>query len=298
MPPRHFTLAIIVFWLATAVWLFCREFLPSFQAGRPPEFFKPEYTDEVRPRALRWSVYQDDQPIGSPIRERQRIGIGDTEERRVKGRTFRLTSHFKELKLKIARFEVPTEIVNTYWVGLKGELRKLEAKVVVTWDKRARPFELHVTGTVEDDLFTPHVSFQHFPGLRNEKLTLDPVPVSQRDSFLNPMHPLSEVRGLRVGQAWRMPLVDPLGDALAGAASKVMPFPDFSIPFLDAEVAAGQLERKGRVETCFVIDYRKPGKRKVTARTWVRQSDGVILRQEAALFLGDRLVMDRGLPRR
>jgi hypothetical protein len=38
-----------------------------------------------------------------------------------------------------------------------------------------------------------------------------------------------------------------------------------------------------------VIDYRAGD---LTARTWVRQSDGLVLQQEA-MFLGDRLVLKR-----
>ena len=59
----------------------------------------------------------------------------------------------------------------------------------------------------------------------------------------------------------------------------------------EAEVAAETLSWRNQEVPCFRIDYREPGKR-VTARTWVRRQDGLVLRQEAE-HLGKELILER-----
>ena len=49
------------------------------------------------------------------------------------------------------------------------------------------------------------------------------------------------------------------------------------------------LSWKGREVACLVIDYQGEN---LTARTWVRENDGMVLRQEVS-FWGDPVVMVR-----
>ena len=65
-----------------------------------------------------------------------------------------------------------------------------------------------------------------------------------------------------------------------------------SIPRVDAEVSSGSLLWNGAEVPCFVIDYRQPGQRQLTARIWVRRSDGLVL-QHLAVYGGMELVLER-----
>jgi len=149
-------------------------------------------------------------------------------------------------------------------------------------------------GEVCSGLFYPRLRVSGVGRTLRQSFTLDPVEVSAEESFLNPMHPLKEVRGLYQGQHWRMRLVDPLEDALSALLAKYLPGINMRVRYLEADVTAADLSLEGREVACWVIDYREPGKKAILARTWVRRKDGAVLRQEAA-FQGNRLVMERGL---
>src|SRR5207248_1379216 len=45
--------------------------------------------------------------------------------------------------------------------------------------------------------------------------SFDPVPVSHSGSVLNPLHPVNKIKGLRAGQSWRMPMIDPLTESIS-----------------------------------------------------------------------------------
>src|SRR5262249_40927906 len=94
------------------------------------------------------------------------------------------------------------------------------------------------------------------------------------------------VPGLRAGQRWRLPKVDPM--ALASGTILANLAVDARAPqFLEAEVRTETLTWHRQPTECFLIEYREAGE-KVSARTWVRQSDGLVLQQlarEAAMEL-------------
>ncbi len=289
MPPRSFTWAIIVFWLATAGWLFYREFWPRFQADRPPRL-AISFADEVRTSSVRWTIYRDKEPIGSPRKvgkDNRHIGSGRTQFRPLKDRTFELSCEFDFNNLDVLGRPVQ-KITSSYRVGRKGDLRALDTAVAIEIDPKMKPLQVGVQGKVENGLFIPRLQTRGLGGAFDRPLELDPVPVATDESFVNPMHPLDTIPGLWAGQRWRQPLVDPLADAVTarfGIAVKPQ--------YYEAEVSRATLEPDRQAEDCLVIDYREPGKKKVLARTWVRAADATVQRQEAA-FQGTRLVMDRG----
>ena len=80
-----------------------------------------------------------------------------------------------------------------------------------------------------------------------------------------------------------MPLVDPMADALRAMAAKELPVSKMGPRFLDAEVlpTLRHLSWNGNEVPCRVIEYRSEDGFK--ASTWVRESDGLVLRQQAEL---------------
>jgi hypothetical protein len=114
------------------------------------------------------------------------------------------------------------------------------------------------------------------------KLDMEPVEVPAHGSVFNPLHPVNRIGGLRPGQRWRMPQFDPLAEAVAASLAKFLklgkPLP-LGPRFLDAEVQPPKtLVWNKREVACLVIVYRSD---EISASTWVRQQDGLVLRQEA-----------------
>src|SRR5262245_48420368 len=65
MPPRHFTIAIVAFWVAMSGWLFYRDLWPWLRPGGPPPYVI-DLVDEARFRESRnrWIVFQKGHDIG------------------------------------------------------------------------------------------------------------------------------------------------------------------------------------------------------------------------------------------
>lgn len=161
---------------------------------------------------------------------------------------------------------------------------------------------LCVWGEVRDDHFFGHccagvVASSELVGVKpaselidrkslNKPIQLDlpPTPVSHMGSVLMPLHPVSRVSGLRPGQHWHQPLVDPLRDsfsALPGTRSlnaHVLPQPQV--------LQWGDIQK-----SCLVIEYTND-ENEPMGRTWVEQGTNLVLRQEAILE-GNRWIMTR-----
>ena len=92
--------------------------------------------------------------------------------------------------------------------------------------------------------------------------------------------------GVREGQRWRIPCLDPL-DAL----NAVLPGNGPDMHYLDAEVLPGthDLDWRGQTVPCLIIQYRGDERE---GRTWLRADDGLVLRQEMK-HRGDHWVMQR-----
>ena len=107
-----------------------------------------------------------------------------------------------------------------------------------------------------------------------------------------PLHPVNRISGLKPGQEWRVPVFDPVSDSMAsltGGAGEVR--------FLRAKVRPQtEMLLWTNAETpCLVVDYQEENARKedkMTAETWVRAADGLVLKQVADLS-GTRWEMTR-----
>ncbi len=155
---------------------------------------------------------------------------------------------------------------------------------------------IRVRGVVTDGVLTGRgelkSSFGDFAG------DLEPVPV-QRGQPLNPLQPVNRISGVRGGmRSWVVHEYNPLQDALADLLRKQLaksglplgdPKPKDS---LIAEVGSSPqaLTWQNEEVACWVIEYRR--KDDTIARTWVRASDGKVLRQEA-FEGGETLTFDR-----
>jgi hypothetical protein len=309
MPARHYIAAIILFWVATAGWLFYREFWPALRPGEPPPF-NVDLVDEARQMPIQWTIHRGP--------EEEKIGFATTRvQYHENDDTFDLQGDYR-IDLKAGNVgKITAHSTSIYRVTRDSELRSITADARLTlepaptWPEKLR-IEGHVEGPVRDGAFLPE---GHVQLVVNDKVTwrrrllLEPVPVEGRGSVLDPLHPVNRIPGLRGGQHWRVPHFDPIAITLSGARfegksnevgalfqialelfaaslkEKAM-FPD-----LDAEVERepAVLAWGGRIESCRVIHFRGHD---LTATTWVRESDDLVLQQEATV-MGDRLVLKR-----
>jgi hypothetical protein len=285
-------LLIVAFWAVTTGWLVYSDLWPRFQTGEPPPF-NIDLADEasVNVQKTFWTLFKDGVEVGN-----LETGVKYRDE----DDTFEIPALLKVRLFSPRGKEPDVTIDSMYRVSREGELRELAAH-----GKMADLVSLHLDGAIQNMAFTQHFHLVG-PGGFEFKPTLKPVPVSHRGSVFNPFQPVNKVRGLRLGQRWRLPMVDPFFDIVKAAVSNAVPgfeLPD--LPVLQAEVLPAvqilpQLELKpvdnGRPTTprlsgvvCLVIQYTSD---EINARTWVRESDGAVLRQEATQH-GDTWVLDR-----
>lgn len=301
MPARSFVLAITFFWIATTGWLFYRDLWPRLRSGQPPP-----YTIDLADEALRrgpkisWNIFRKDKKIGAV---QTWLTYRDSDD------TFELHSEAAELDWgPIGLFFVQVRnLSGMYRVTREGQLRTIAADATII-GRGMGPLQAlrgrvraQVEGEVKDKRFIPR-AFVDFNG-SSIALPLEPVEVSSQGSVLNPLHPISRVTGLQPGQHWQMPLVNPLNDSLMALLKKdpgaeLLLQGHGGMRILQAEVLTESklLSWRGDDVSCLIIEYHGDD---WTARTWVREENGLVLRQEFS-FWGDQIVMERdqaaGLP--
>jgi hypothetical protein len=284
MPPRHITLAIIAFWVAMSGWLFYSELWPWLRPGEPPPYVI-DLVDEARFREAKnnWIVLENGRDIG----------YADTwVDFRESDDTFRLNEDFK-IWGRERRGDAHVEMISMYRVTRRGELREVAANVkILPGFVPGLNFEGagSVAGKVRDGKLGLHLHCK-IPLFVIDK-DLEPVTVANRGSVLNPMQPLNRLRGLRPDQHWQIALFDPMSAVLASLVPSAAP----RLRILSAKVREETInwpqESADSAELsipCLVIDYAGDDSK---ARTWVRQSDGTVLQQEAS-FGGRRLTLRR-----
>jgi hypothetical protein len=289
MPPRLISLAILAFWLATMGWLVNREIAPALRAGQPPPF-AIDLADEAQVHAprIRWVILQ--------VRDGKETKIGRARtwvSYRPADDSFELHNETDDLALGGLLLAVRVPRMNSmYRVRPDGTLREMTTKLDANVRAALSNLDIkaELAGEVRSGQFFAHGVLEA-AGWGRHELDLQPVPVSANGTVLNPLHPVNRITGLQMGQQWRMPLVDPLADAVR---AQVGDLPGFKSgpKFLNATVLdkPQSLKYEGRPVDCLVIEYR--GDDELAAKTWVRESDGLVLRQEAAGF-GDRVILQR-----
>ncbi len=290
MPPRPLTAVIILSWLAVTGWAVWRAAQPYLNAGEPPPYVI-DLADESGHQTIMWRIFQNAQEVGQ----------AETEVREDQGGLFRLESRYR---IDLVKNVAKAEVTNRLQVTRAGDLHAVWAEVKVGHAGASlddAPLQAQLEGPVRDGAL--HASGAIDLGGRHQKVAFDPVDVPGRASVLNPMHPVHKITGLKPGRAWHVPLFNPLALALTarieGPADPLVNLGlnlirnqgDAKLTTLSAEVLAEpqSLRWDRQIQECFVIEYRGEDH---SARTWVRCSDGLVLRQEARLR-GDTVMLVR-----
>jgi hypothetical protein len=297
MPPRYVTLAIVAFWLATTGWMASRDLFPRFRTGEPPPF-TIDLTDEVSLA----DVVKVENPVSRFTAQTipwiillngERVGFAVTRVQRQEDRTFDLQAELRFKELKMPWAVQITSLMNTYRVTSAGDLRGMSVRLILRdltglfqGGMKDTQIEVGMEAEVEDGMLIPH-AYLYEPELRHpgpwaktkkELLSgLKPIPVPERGAVLNTLQPLNRQLGLREGQTWTVPRLDPLEAVTAILGLTGPP----RTRYLDARVSAAPFTWDGKEVPCWRIDYAEPSN-KISARTWVQRSDGLVLQQEAS----------------
>jgi hypothetical protein len=291
MPPRWLSLAIIVFWLAANGWLFWDEAWPYLLPGQPPPYTVDllQEAEKLRPED-RWVVTQNGQKVFLARTSFHKVGADEVEATAsyVHQRGMRDQAQVRAFGKPVAKIK---EMRSRYRLRISEHHGELQS---VTFEAEGDlfpplggklPFKASLGGDVEGGRLAPRLRVE---GL-NKPLDhpLPEVEVTRRGSVLMPLHPPDRLRGLRPGQRWRQPVLDPLMESVRRMV--VLPMGD-GPRFLAARVRREPetLTYRRQEVPCLVIDYEGEEK----AHTWLDQRTGLVLRHEAEMF-GDRWVMER-----
>lgn len=319
MPPQWLRYLIVLFWLATTGWLFWHDLWPNWRPGEPP-LFHVDFVEEVRhkdsvPQRNNWIVQRqkDGESKPYPVFDATTWVENDDEDVYSLNANLDARKDPKYQPVKVAEFFTIDRINSAYRVNRVGQLLSLESTVQLHFNpelsllhhlflKRPKPapnglrtekIHLRIWGEVRERRFYARCRVELASLGKPMQLDLPAVDVSYTGSVLMPLHPLSHIRGLRQGQSWRQPLVDPLRDALASV-------PGFSggVRWLNAHVLPRpqMLEQDGSATSCLMIEYTND-ENEVMGRTWVEWDGERVLQQEAILDDG-RWIMKREPARR
>ncbi len=285
MPGRYTVLAIVAFWLSTTGWLFYRDLRLRLLPGEPPPY-TIDLADEAEMSTIRWSVLKDDQTKSTGY-AKSKVRYNEADD------TFEIAGELKLWSSGVMQGNADVILDGMYAVTREGKLRSIDANVTVTREVAPhRQIEGHgqIRGPVKDRQFAPHLSV-NVAGLPLIERDLPPVQVSDRGNVLNPFQPINRLGGLRKGQHWRMPMVHPLTDAVSAAVSSLLKQEVAGVSALDAEVLPDThvLEWGHGLVLCLVVECTGED---IRVRTWVRESDGSVLRQEVEQH-GEKLALQR-----
>jgi hypothetical protein len=273
MPPRPLSLAIVLFWLGTTGYLFWHDLWPQLAPGQPPPFTIDlvEEAQTRRPQIL-WTVEQNGERV---LKARTKV---EHPEKGVYVLVADLTPYHTGGPGASVHFFRISEWHSRYRVTPEGRLLSLNvwfaggAELGVLAEILPAHFTLEIEGKVVNHRLTPRVS------AAGKTITLPTAHVGAGGSVLLPMHPVNRIRGLRPGQRWTMPVLDPLEDsgrALLGHGAHVRTLVARVRPELE------EFDRPGRQSgPCLVIDYTGDD---MSAQTWVEEKTGLVLRQDATL---------------
>lgn len=293
MPPRRWVALVVVFWLATTGFVAYRDFWPRLFASGPPPI-AVDLADEASQFVPgKWAVVRGDKKIGRLTTTMMHVDEDDT---------FEFTHRYTQLTFDFANFRILIpEAISTTRMTRDGRLREqlIDGRMALLLATRENEYgtiaeaRMKVNGRVEHGLFLAHCDLDS--PLFTVNRDLDPVTVPDGHA-LNPLQPVNRIPNVRPGQRWVVQEINPLDEAIGALFQQKLGEGGLQLPTakresLIAEVGSSPepLRSNGEDVPCWVIEYRGGEAR---AKTWVRVTDGKVLRQEAFLR-GERVALER-----
>lgn len=277
MSNRWFSLAVVLFWLASMSWLVSEKVVPPLRVGDRPAAVEEDAAPARQPVA--WQLFLDDQPLG--------WASTDSTERPDRVVELRNRVHLDRFPLKeIAPWlaslldprgrddQMPydtdsrVELADGRLLGFRTSISFGELKDAIL-----------VNGTAEGNQLALNVRAGDFTYNTTANLPADAV---VGDS----LSPRARLSNLRLGQSWTEPVYNPLHP------------PNSPLQILQATVERHEpIAWNGQIVKAAVVVYRddsgsdRSASRSARAQAWVER-DGNVLKQEVSL-LGVRLLFVR-----
>lgn len=226
MPPRSVIVVVVLFWLASSVWLFQREIQPRLASGESPLFALAHDDDKKQERiSATWTAYY--KPAGSKLELPYRIQTTVVHHDKRKEDLFELVAHMRpasDQRTNFLQIFHLGDLETTYRVRRHGLMtgRMVGIKATVAFHQGSTQqigdqigeFESAVRGErYQIDWNTKNQK-------KNESGTLD-EDASLAGAILMPLHPLESMPGLRPGQRWELHALDPLAATLTSSAQLI-----------------------------------------------------------------------------
>ncbi len=280
MPSRMVVASIFAFWLATTGFVFYRDIWPRLWAFGPPPV-AIDLADEARQNSpAKWTIYRNGSKSGKLTTQMKYLDARDA---------FQFTYRYSQLEFEQAGIllKIPEATADVFMTR-NGDLKEqsMNGRVEVWMKGSPQPLAsgtIDIRGVVGGGILTGHCAIHST--LANLQGDFEPVPVPQGQP-LNPLQPVNRLAHVRGGQTWVVHELNPLQDAVGGLFRKKIAELGLRFPEQPPkERLVAEVDRSPRILSwqneqvpCWVIEYRR---HEVVARTWVRQSDGQVLRQEA-----------------
>jgi hypothetical protein len=275
MPSRPVTAAILLLWVLSTGWMLQREVLSRMGTHEPPPLHF-DLADDVSDRLITWKIYRGEELIGNA---RSTI-------KRKEDRTFELgCEHQYYRKFGPTRLADIKKVASIYRVTMEGDLVEMSMSIKAQFTGNMMA-EQAARGTVKDGKLHMELDKEGFLVKfgAGALIQLKPVDVPPGTTVLNTMHPLHRITGLWEGRRWKVPVFNPIKFDFALLAKEP--------PEPIAEVASDTITWRGEEVDCWRIDYTDTKKDERIGHTWVRCTDGLVLRQEASLE-NNKLTLER-----
>lgn len=302
MYSRWFSIAVILFWIATMGWLFQRKILPPLVVGDPPSYRTILADRQQAEKPAGWTIYLDQQPLGWATNHPRQLDNGVTE--------FRSRIHLKRLPLEeitpgwmksllrmvdsqeLGQLNLNVDIDGSLEIDPLGRPIGFNSKAMFGQNAARRDEQGHLLPGETDSRYA--INIQGVVEGRQLKLKVRSGDfVYNTSTYLSPdalmsdaMLPQSRLPNLKVGQTWTAPIYSPLRP------------PTSPVEILHARVERRDLiPWQDQVIPAFLIVFRSdPGSemtnnREARAKAWV-DLDGDVIKQEVYL-LSAHLIFER-----
>ncbi len=276
MPSRWACVALLMFWAIATVGLIRRDVLPDLLIGPPPDLRSVASADPD-PKPTKWSILVADDASLQSVRS---VGQAITQTVRQPDGKLRLDS---SVKLDTGglfrgtpfafREEIRIDVVNSCLIDASGNLISFRAVILAEGTNEAL---LTVDGVYKDRAIEVKAR-SPIPLLNLTK----PFPYEPKTMIQNALGPIDRLPGLAVGQRWEERVVSPLTGKIDVVKAEVVRRSEI---FWDKSMTAA-----------YEVVHKIPPA--LSAKTWVRKSDGLVLRQEVP-FPVVKLWIDRMPPSR
>lgn len=285
MPPRWLSLAIVVFWLGITGPLLWKEWR-RFLAGEQPVPYTIDPVEEYQGDAppLRWSVHVGPDRPGE-------LAFVHNAQSWVRYDDAANTYAFHSVLSASSRADVPPLAFGLVTI------RKMTSVQTVERDGRLRAMSLELicdlplfsdlvvtlTGTAPGDSLEATVTARVGNGLLFGPHALPPTRLPG-GSALQPLHLVNRIRGLRPGQTWELPMLDPIK-----TSANITGTQQAALSYIDARVLPEPQALPGHPDIlCHVIEYDTD----IRPKTWVQIGTDYVVRQEV-VYEDTRIVIQR-----